>query len=134
MSEITPAYRPFESRCNPSTPDEACTTAYPLRSNAARRKAITDGSSSMSRIGPSVQRVCCAFIAPLLSLLRPQGRPPSPQESAPQKCFPLPLHCSSIESPRHALARSRNKYSTRAPFLCPLASSYKMDQKCAADR
>src|SRR5437879_183556 len=50
MSEITPAYRPFESFCNPSAPDEAFTTSYPLRSSAARKNAVTDGSSSMSRI------------------------------------------------------------------------------------
>src|SRR2546430_8430650 len=97
MSEITPAYRPFESRCNPSSPDKALTTAYPLRSSAARRKAITDGSSSISRIGPPVHNAFCAFIVLLLSCPRPPARLPSPLESAPQKCFPLHLHCSSIE-------------------------------------
>src|SRR5207302_10662896 len=101
MSEITPAYRPFESRCNPSAPDEAFTTAYPLRSNAARKKAVTDGSSSISRIGPPVHNACCAFIDLLLSWQRLPAPLPSPRESSPQKCFPLLLHCSSIEFPRH---------------------------------
>src|SRR5258707_10667042 len=118
MSEITPAYLPFESRCNPSAPDEAFTTAYPLRSSAARRKAITDGSSSMSRIGPPVHNACCAVIALLLLRRPPQARLPSPLESAPQKCFPLPLHCSSIEFPPPAPPRSPNKCSVPALCLC----------------
>src|SRR2546426_303758 len=109
MSEITPAYRPFESRCNPSAPDEAFTTAYPLRSSAARRNAITDGSSSMSRIGPPVHNARCAFIAPLLSWQRPPVLPPSPRESAPQRCSPLPPHYSSTEFLRHAPAQRRRQ-------------------------
>src|SRR5256886_12626549 len=133
MSEITPAYRPFESLCNPSAPDEAFTTSYPLRSSAARKNAVTDGSSSMSRIGPPVHNACCVFIATLLSLPRPRAPPPSPLESAPQKCFPHPLHCSSIEFPRHGPARYRNKYSAQARSLCPLASSYIIVGKCDAD-
>src|SRR6266480_4107344 len=99
MSEITPAYRPFESRCNPSAPDEAFTTAYPLRSSAARRKAITDGSSSISRIGPPVHNALCVFIALLLSRLLTPAQFPSPLESAPQNCSSLHLHFSSFEAP-----------------------------------
>src|SRR5260370_40071477 len=102
MSEITPAYRPFESRCNPSAPDEAFTTAYPFRSSAARRKAITDGSSSMSRIGPPVHNACCAVIALLLLRRPPQARLPSPLESPPQNGLPLPLHLSRTAIPRPA--------------------------------
>src|SRR5258708_32395805 len=111
MSEITPAYLPFESRCNPSAPDEAFTTAYPLRSSAARRKAITDGSSSMSKIGPPVHNDCCALIAPLPSWPRPRARLPSPRESEPHDCSPPPLHCTTIQYPLHA------------PALCPSKSS-----------
>src|SRR5713226_4591693 len=134
MSEITPAYRPLESRCNPSAPDEAFTTAYPLRSSAARRNAITDGSSSMSRIGPPVHSACCALIALLLSMQRPQVLPPSPRECAPQRCSPLLPRYSSTEFPRHAPARCRNKCSAQAPCPCPPAWWYKKDQKCVADR
>src|SRR5260370_2045467 len=104
MSEITPAYLPFESRCNPSAPDEAFTTAYPLRSSAARRKAITDGSSSMSRIGPPVHNACCvcsAFIGPLLSWPRPQWLLPWRPESPPQSSSPLPPHCSTTDFHPH---------------------------------
>src|SRR5258708_25349503 len=91
MSEITPAYRPFESRCNPSAPDEAFTTAYPLRSSAARRKAITDGSSSISRIGPPVHNAFCAFIALLLLWRRPPPPPSAPPANSPRKELPRPL-------------------------------------------
>src|SRR5260370_42106999 len=137
MSELTPAYRPLESRCNPSAPDEAFTTAYPLRSSAARRKAITDGSSSMSRIGPPVHNACCvcsAFIAPLLSWPRPQVLLPWPRESAPQRCSPLRPHCSSTEFHRHAPVRCHSKYSGQAPCPCPPVWWCKRGQKCAADR
>src|SRR5207245_285463 len=51
MSEITPEYFPPLSMFNPSAPDAALATAYPWRSSAARRKAVTEGSSSMSRMG-----------------------------------------------------------------------------------
>src|SRR5712692_475240 len=134
MSEITPAYLPFESRCNPSAPDEAFTTAYPLRSSAALRKAMTDGSSSMSRIGPAVHNACCAFIDLLLSWQRLQALPPSPRESAPQRCSPLLPRYSSTGFPLHEPVRCRSKYSTRAPCPCPPAWWYKRDQKCVADR
>src|SRR6267143_4293976 len=110
MSEITPAYCPFESRCNPSAPDAASTTAYPLRSSAARRNAITDGSSSISRIGcwPAALAVG-RLIGPPLSPPLQRGRLLSPPESAQQTCFPRLLHCSSIESRRRAHEQSRNK-------------------------
>src|SRR5258708_20673166 len=137
MSEITPAYLPFESRCNPSAPDEAFTTAYPLRSSAARRKAVTDGSSSMSRIGPPVHNACCvcsAFIALLLSSRRPQVLPPSLPESAPQKFSPLPPHFSSTTFPPHPPPRRHNQCSVQAPCPCPPAWLCKTDQKCVADR
>src|SRR6266478_2088276 len=133
MSEITPAYLPFESRCNPSAPDEAFTTAYPRRSSAARRKAITEGSSSISKIGPPVHSAFCVLIGPLLSTPQPPAQPPLLPEYAPQKCFPLPPHCSSTEFPRHAPARYRNKCSAPGPCPCPPASLYKTDQKCVAD-
>src|SRR5260370_16882640 len=115
MSEITPAYRPFESRCNPSAPDEAFTTAYPSRSSAARRKAITDGSSSISRIGPPVHNPCCAFIVLLLSWRRPPARLPSPREFAHQTPSPLPLHCSTLYFPLHPPPPSPHKSSPPAP-------------------
>src|SRR5438874_9780142 len=137
MSEITPAYRPFESRCSPSAPDEAFTTAYPLRSSAARKNAITDGSSSISRIGPPVHIACCvcgAFISPLPSWLRPPAPLLSPRESAPQMCFPQPLHYSSTEFLRRAPAQSRNKCSSPIPCLCLPAWSYRRDQISAVDR
>ena len=51
MSEITPPYCPPERCFSPSAPEDAFTTAYPLRSSAALRNAITDGSSSINRYG-----------------------------------------------------------------------------------
>src|SRR5258708_6213998 len=130
MSEITPRYRPFRSRCNPSAPDEAFTTAYPLRSSAAFKNAITDGSSSISRIGPPVHNACCvcsAFIAPLLSWPPPQVLLLWPRESVPQRCSPLPPHCSSTGFLPHAPPRSRNKCSGQAPPPRPPACFYQPD-------
>src|SRR5258708_13391589 len=112
MSEIPPAYRPFKSRCNPSAPDEAFTTAYPLRSSAAFKNAITDGSSSISRIGPPVHNACCvcsAFIAPLLSCPPPQVLLLCPRESAPQRCSPIPPHFSTTHFLSHAPPRCLTK-------------------------
>src|SRR4029077_6152470 len=66
MSEITPEYLPAVSIWRPSAPDEALATEYPWRSSAARRKAVTEGSSSISKMG-AVAGDACAFIAqPLL--------------------------------------------------------------------
>src|ERR1700724_51746 len=58
MSEMTPEYFPPLSIFNPSAPEAALATAYPWRSSAARRKAVTEGSSSMSRMGAMPVCVC----------------------------------------------------------------------------
>src|SRR5712692_5436880 len=124
MSEITPAYRPFESFLSPSSPEEAFTTAYPRRSSAARRNAMTEGSSSISKMGPLVDSAGCALIVPPLSRPPLKARLPWPAEFAPQTCFRPHFHYSNIEFLRHARVRFRNKYSAPALFLCPPASSY----------
>src|SRR5580704_1179419 len=134
MSDITPAYRPFESRSNPSAPEAAFTTAYPLRSSAARKNATTDGSSSITRIGPPVHNADCTLTGSPLSRPPRPAKLPSPPELAPQTYSPHLPHYSSTESPRHARERFRNKCSAPALFLCPPAWWCKTDRRFVADR
>jgi len=90
-------------------------TVYPCRSSAARKKAVTEGSSSINRIGRG------RLIAALL-ILQPPWRPLlilSPPVISPRTCCRLPLHCSSIESRRYARAQFRSKCSSPVRCLCP---------------
>src|SRR5215472_881337 len=129
MSEITPAYRPLQSCLSPSSPDRTSTTAYPRRSKAARKNAMTDGSSSISRIGCFVESAGFVLIRqPLLQRPRPK-RFRSRREFAPRRCSHWRLHCSNTESHHHALAQSRSKCSIPVPYLCQPAWSYKTDRK-----
>src|SRR5262245_57175836 len=134
MSEITPAYFPLESCFSPCSPEEASTTVYPRRSSAARKNAITEGSSSISRIGRLGDTAGCALIAPTPWQPPRPVHSPLPPESAQQRCFRRRLHCSSTESRPHVHAQSRSKCS--APVRCPCLPAwlYRRDRKSSACR
>src|SRR5215831_5416315 len=102
MSEITPPNEPCCNCRNPSAPEFACTTEYPLRSSAVRKNAVTEGSSSISKIGN------CRCTARLLILLPPSLLPLLPAASPETYCPPR-SHCSSTESRRRVPAQCHNK-------------------------
>src|SRR5882762_7703674 len=67
------------SMLRPSAPVAALATAYPWRSSAARRKAVTEGSSSMSEMGASPEGACAFIALPLLQARRPRWRHSLPE-------------------------------------------------------
>src|SRR5208337_5461595 len=120
MSEITPANAPASNCFKPAAPEDACTTLYPRRSSAARTKALTEGSSSITRIVAAGRGITLAVISPPLS--QPlRGLFLWPPAGAPQTCSRFHLHCSSKEFLRRARAQFRSRCSTQARSLCQLA-------------
>src|ERR1700676_193540 len=132
MSEITPLYCPPASCFKPSAPEDAFTTEYPFRSSAAFRNAITDGSSSINKIGAVWLTAACKVTVQPLS--QPWQAAPRRAESGQQTCSRRYPCCSSTESRRRAPAQFRSKYSVQALYPFPAVSSCRTGQKYAGGR
>jgi len=126
-----PANCPFESRCNPSAPDARVHHQHiPCVRSAARRNAITDGSSSISRIGcwpvafagRKAHRPASFVAAASERALRRQP------ESRTTTCFRISFIAPALESSPPWARHNPVQCSSPGPSLSPPASLYKTDQ------